>query len=480
MLDSHKIQGNLERYRDYLLRAMFYNAFGRTVVGLSGFVMQKEPQVKDGDKLLDEHLEDVTMGGEPLSAFTRDQLQEILITGRGGILVDFPDNAQPGARPYWSAYRAEDIISWRTDRIGDDPNVLTRVVLREFVEEEDLKDPFKLNLIEQYRVLRLVAEPVVDEEGIVTEVNQIYVNEVWRKTRPEDSIGGSNKFILWSSTVPVRFEEPLTFIPFVPLGATSLSITPDKPPLLDLADLNLSHYRTMADLEHGRHFTALPTPWVAGLQDSDDPLEIGSGTAWILNENGKAGMLEFTGAGLESLTLADDNKSKKMAVLGARLLEGQSDVGETATAILMRHAGEGATLRSIVSLLEQALTKVVKIHVWWIKRSAGELSKVKASIELNKDFFAIKLTPQEIQALLQALQADAISFETFYHALMTGGWTRPGVSSEEEKAQIEEEGGGADLGKGNESKPPGEEDDPDDKPDDDEGDDDDDEPKDDE
>ncbi len=145
-LDSHKEQGQIRRYEAYLMRALFYNAFGRTVIGLAGFVMQKPPNIREGDKALDEDLKDVTQAGEGFEAFSLEALQEILITGRYGILVDIPQavtaDGEPvvnqGARPYWSAYRATDIISWKTERRGVDPSVLTRVVLR---EEKDLQDP---------------------------------------------------------------------------------------------------------------------------------------------------------------------------------------------------------------------------------------------------------------------------------------------------------------------------------------------------
>lgn len=439
-LDSHVVKGEAKRYEAYLMRALFYNAFGRTVVGLSGFVMQKEPQVRDFDKKLEEDLKDVTMEGEGFSAFSLKTLREILITGRYGILVDRTKAVEGddvlGSRPYWSSYRAENIISWKTERRGNDPSVLVRVVLREEVEKQDPKDEFKLDVVTQYR--ELVLDPLFG-----------YYQRLWQKPTKQDSnVVASDKWEVQEVVIPERFGAPLDFIPFVPIGATSLSIVPEKPPLLDLADLNLSHYRTSADLEHGRHFTALPTPWFAGLQEDDAALEIGSGVAIILDVGGKAGMLEFTGAGLESLQHADSDKAKKMAVLGARLLEGQSDVGETATAILMRHAGEGATLRSVVSINEQAFTRVLQIHTYWSKPSEKDVKKVKVTVEFNKDFFAIKLNPQEVQALVSALQAEAISYETFYHDLASGGWARPGVTAKEEQAQIAREGGGSDLNDG--------------------------------
>ena len=74
-----------------------------------------------------------------------------------------------------------------------------------------------------------------------------------------------------------------------------------------------------------------------------------------------------------------------------------------------------------------------------------DLKKIKVNVEFNKDFFSIRLTPQELQALVATLQAEAISYDTFYHDLSAGGWARPGVTAKHEKEQIARDGGGADL-----------------------------------
>jgi hypothetical protein len=564
-LDSHKqlsVISNIgktpSKYDEYVMRALFYNAMGRTVEGLAGFVFQKPPTCEVPEEFK-EHFKDVTNTGIDLATFALETTQEILTTGRCGILVDMidsedapapkpekpkdegvgqPDEMKDGKaksedfgakkpaptapakeeeneeeekpafgkkseekpeeseekpedddeekpdyemsdggtateepyRPYWVSYRAEDIISWKTERRGTDPNVLVRVVLREFVEEQDQKDEFVTRQIEQYRELSLESDA--------------YAQKIWRRKKdveagpggapdwmpsgpsmigptsapisvgvssianvsPAPFVGGGDEWQVFKTENPVKHGKPLPAIPFVFLSPTSTAVKVAKPPLLDLADVNISHYRTMADLEHGRHFTALPTPWVSGARatDPNEPLAIGSGVAWDLEKGGTAGMLEFTGAGLGALVTAEIEKRKMMAVLGARLLETEAAVAETATAILLRHSSEGATLRTLTETLAEGLTRVAQWHIWWV--SAGTTpDDVEASITLNKEFFAIKMTSQEVQAQLQLLQAEAISYETFYYNITTGGWTRPGVTAEEEKEQIMIEGGGGDA-----------------------------------
>jgi hypothetical protein len=59
----------------------------------------------------------------------------------------------------------------------------------------------------------------------------------------------------------------------------------------------------MADLEHGAHFTGLPTPIITGHNlGEDETFSIGSTTAWVLpNEYTDVKYLEFTGQGLGAL-----------------------------------------------------------------------------------------------------------------------------------------------------------------------------------
>jgi hypothetical protein len=433
LLDAHK-DGNGQDYAAYRGRALFYNATGRTIEGLAGFVFQKEPTVDAPDEL-DPVVKDVTYTGVDLSTFALWTTTDVLTTGRYGVHVEMLDDESVTAiaeqRPYWRGYRAEDILNWRVERRGSDPAVLVRVVLYECVEEQKEGDPYVTIEVDQYRVLELVGE------GDATQ----YQQSTWRKVKDKDEY-----VVHEAPKIAMRRGKPLTRIPFIFVGPTSLAVDVSKPPLLDLVEVNLSHYRTMADLEHGRHYVALPTPWVSGMRDQDDraPLAVGPQTVWDLEKGGQAGMLEFTGNGLAALVTADTDKRKMMSVLGARLLEDQAAVAETATAVLMRHSGEGATLRKMTKVVSEALTQALRWTEWWLG-TEDNVSDIESTVELNQEFFAIKLNPQELQAQLQLLQAGAISYETFYYNVTTGGWTRPGVDSKEEQEQIAREGGGSNV-----------------------------------
>lgn len=401
-----------QEYEAYKMRAMWYGATARTIQGLMGAVFRKAPQVTVPSGI-EPHLKDVTLTGVPFEAFAKTTVAEILKTGRYGVLVDMGTDDAVDKRPYWVAYTAGQIINWRTiQRDGD--TVLTQVVLEESAPVPG-DDAFEHKTVPQYRVLKLV-------EGK-------YLVELWRQKD-----GKPDEWEVQQTLTPQFRGQPLDYIPFCFIGPTHLTTDVDKPPLLDLVDVNLSHYRSSADLEHGRHFCGLPTPWVAGFPENTK-LKIGSSVAWVSNDvQAKAGMLEFTGQGLGALVTACEHKERIMAVLGARMLEEQKKAIEAADTHRLRGAGEQSVLQSIAGTVEAALKKVLEWHVTWAGQSADGVE-----LELNKDFAETRMQPTELAELVKTWQGGAISHETLYWNLQRGDLTRPDVTFEDEKKLIDEE-----------------------------------------
>jgi Domain of unknown function (DUF4055) len=404
-------------YIGYLSRALFYPAAGRTVAGLAGLVFSKPPTVVGVPKAQQTAFEDVTLTGMSVGAFGLMLCQEVLTVGRAGILIDMPDTPTIGARPYWVVYQAEQILNWRTTRISG-AQVLTRVVLAEEIEVAG-EDEFESEWKWQYRVLELV--------------NEMYQVTLWKED-PDNH----DKFIQGETRVPLRRGFPMPYIPFTFLSATGIEPEVIPPPLLALVDVNYSHYRTSADHEHGAHYTALPTPYVTGhTLPVGETLSIGSGNAWILpNPAAQAGMLEFTGAGLESLANLKEEKRQLMATLGARMLETDKNTAEAAQTVRLRHAGEGSAMSVLADAVGLSLTQSMQHYLFWA--GLDEVVSKQATITMNPDVMD-DLSSDDIRVLVETWQKGGISKRTLHYNLAWGEWTRPGVTFEEEEAEIEKE-----------------------------------------
>lgn len=419
-LDSHSAPGGQQLYDAYKKRALFFNATARTADGLAGSIFQKEPKIEGVSDEVDETLDDVTLEGQSLDQFALEATRDVLLKGRAVVLVDYAEGA---LRPHLAYYEARDLINWDSERVDGDPRI-SMAMLREcetYVEDKE-KDPYAKK---ERTVLR---ELFMD--------GMVYKQRVWEQLKE-----GSEWTIRKDSTVtPTKNGKALDFIPLWVIGPTGVGLAPVKPPLLDLVDLNLSHYRTSADLEHVRHFLGLPTPWVSGaMPGPDGSIQLGPSGVLILDKGGQAGMLQVTGD-ITPLVEADKEKRKMMASLGSRMLEAGGTSNETAFSVAMRHSGEHATLRTVACSIEEAFEQILRVYVWWSPgETTGEVKDVEVEFDLNKDFFAVKMTGSDLGSWVSALQANAISYETFWYALTVGDIARPGVSWEDEKKAIEDQ-----------------------------------------
>jgi len=407
-------------YHGYLQRAALFPAMGRTIGALSGAVFTRPPTVAGVPNTLQGHLEDLTFGDEGLSDVALRLVIEVLTVGRAGVLLDMSVN---GGRPYWCVVPAESIINWRTARVGDDPDALVQLVIRENVLAPDASG-FGHTFVPCYRELALL--------------DGVFRTRIWRASDPK-LVNSTvvTPFTAGEWLTPTRRGESFDFIPFTFISPNGVTPAVAKPPLEDLADVVVAHYRNSADHEHGLYLTALPTPWAAGLAGgSNQVLKIGPSVCWQLEKDGKAGLLEFTGAGLAAIRDAMAAKERQMAVLGGRLLLESSGDGipETATGARMRYSAEAASLRTIAGAVSAALTRVLRWHVWWM--TMGDIP-LDVTANLTDEFFALKATPEEVKAALLLYQSDSISFDTFFDQLQKGGWTREGVTAAQERKDIE-------------------------------------------
>lgn len=422
-------------YAAYLRRGVFFGATGRTSAALHGLIFRK-PAIVECPASLNDVFEDITMSGKSAAELSEDIARELIDVGRVGVLVDFPaipegvtiSNAAAaaamGLRPYATVYKAETILNWGVGRVRNRSELMFLALDESGIVQGTGADYFEHVAVERIRVVKL------DEAGL-------YVQEVYEK--------GPNGWEIKSQVFPTSNGKRLDRIPFVIGGASHMSADVARPPMLDLADVNLSHFRTSADLEHGAHFTGLPTAWISGYsvppsmnyegaenrQAPPQSFAIGSSSAWVFeNPETKVGYLEFTGNGLGTLERLMDRKEKQMANLGARLLTGEKAGVEATATLEIRTSGETSVLSGIATTTGRMMTTVCELIAQW-KGIAG-----KVLVTVNKDFIPSSMSPQLLAQLFAMLQGGAISPQTFFWNLQDGEIIPDGKTFEDEEAQI--------------------------------------------
>lgn len=432
-----------EEYAAYKGRAQFFNATDRTVMSLSGFIFRKNPTTTVDDSL-SRFTADATMSGLSWYDYAKGTVDEVLSVGRRGTLIDF--DAETENRPYLVAYPAEEIINWKQRRIAG-KMVLSLLVLHEMdtrwipltakEKADGPPDEFEAAAWDQWRVYRLQN----DAEG------KPYVQcDVYRKKEEEKK--GEDQFVIVEQKFPKRRGQPLEAIPFVFHGPKNMLPDVDKIPLLDLAQVNLSLYRTSADLENGRHVAGIPTPWAAGFGESDkeegaaeEEFVLGANVAWTsTNPQAKCGFLEFQGQGLKALETAAESKKNEMAALGARMLQAEAKKAEAFDTVAVRAAAEASALLSITVALTQSLTSVLCWVAWW-NGTAPTLEEVAesetATIELNTEFVIASLPADVITAMLGLFNAGALDFESLFWKLQQGEMIPPDADIDTVRGNIE-------------------------------------------
>jgi hypothetical protein len=425
-----------EKDKDYnarVARSEFFNATYRTIEGMVGMLFRKNPAVTVS-AITEGMLADVTQAGRSLVDLAKDVAREALGVGRVGLLVDYPRGSTEGMtvaqaeasgmRPKMALYKAESIINWQTSWHAG-KTLVTLLVLEENVDEPTEKDRFVTETVQQWRVLELV-----DTQG-----GKAVQVTVYRK-----STNGKEVIEHVPSFFPMRAGRLLTEIPFVFIGADNTQPEVQLPPLVDLVHMNISHYQSTSDVEHGAHKTAMPQPYVTGVDSKIDPTTgaakantfyMGAGV-WTLPTNATAGMLEYSGGGLAAIETRIDKKEAQMAVLGARMLEQQKAAAETAETAGIHRSGEQSALATEADTIGEAIGRALA----WFDEWAGGAGQVAFAI--NKEFIPKTLNAQEIAALVAAWQAGGLSDKELFDSFQAGGVINETQDFETHDAEVRE------------------------------------------
>lgn len=387
-------------YETYKERAVFVNMVARTVLGLVGTIFRRPAKVEGVNK---DALKAVTLSGLDFNLFAKKLALEICAIGRMGVLVDMH-----GDKAYLTEYVAENILSWKTT-VVDGKEKLSYVLLREIVNEtpvlgRDLAPSTAGginpggNLSTRYRVLIL-------DGGI-------YKQRVYTVLGSE----GNPSFVgrEYTEVIPTRNGTPFNFIPMVVFGPLSPTPEVQKSPVFDIVTLNIAHYRTSAQLEHGRFYTALPVYYVPVSPNTESAeYHVGPSVVWEVASGERPGILEYYGTGLGSLTTSLTEKEEHIAQLGGRIMGIRPQAtAESDNIFRMKQANEMSILLNITESLSLGLTQILTWYLEWQRVSFKDLK-----VKLNQDFKALQIAARELRALALLYQEGILPVQAVYESL---------------------------------------------------------------
>lgn len=361
-------------YSDRLARSVFFNAFGRTVEGLTGLIFRKDPKLGDDvPEQIVEAWENVDLAGTHGDVFLRDIEADALTVGHAAILVEFPDvgdnppdrkEERENVRPYLVPIRKENIMSWR-ETIEDGRIILQQIVLREFTEAP--VGAYGVARVVSYRVLE---RTVVDDVPVVT----------WETMR----VSKQNAVIpIAEGTYVNQVEIPISEVPTS--GRKALFVS--RPPLVDVAYLNVAHYQMWSDYAWSIHKTNVPIFVVTGESNLDEDGNTvvtvlgGNNALWLPDVQAKAQYVSHSGDALESSKTALDDLKSEMGTLGLAMLSPQKRSAETAEAKRLDKSTSDSALSVTARGLQDCVERVLGFWARYLKIDSGG-----GSIEINRDF----------------------------------------------------------------------------------------------
>lgn len=389
-----------EQYNAYLDRAVFFNMTSKTLSALYGTVFKRNPKITGFSPALKELAKNITKDKMSLHLLSKTAVKETLAMGRYGLLVDATDTGE--GDPFIACYTAENILDWNVTEIRGRFE-LARVVLRELFYDRSPDGGVAFSYKARYRVLTLT----LDEETNTYVYEQLIF--VDREATGMPSIDAAPDF----TVIPTVRGEPLDYIPFQIIGPFTNTMDIEKPPILDIVLLNLSHYKSYAQLEQGRYYTGNPIYWAKTSGEGPSDYYVGPDIVWELGTDDDAGIIEFQGNGLKFLESALEGKEQQIAAIGGRMMPGTSRAAaESDNSLKLKEQNEQTLLLNIADTIDEALTTTLRWWADWSNASPDVVNNI--SFELNRDFLLSKIGAREFRAIHQMYADGVIPVTVFY------------------------------------------------------------------
>lgn len=399
-------QPGSKAYEAYLKRARYHNFVREAVQTAIGMMHSQPPKIQ-----LPKELESISSSlGENIPQLLRRINEEQLITGRLGLLLDTP-SGEVSPLPYISLYSAERIINWNSGPLSDSlPQKLGVVVLDE-TEKVLVGDSLSWVEKKSFRILRILA------------------NNYTVAVTPVIEMSGKN------ALTPEIRGRALTDIPFTVINSVDHTLFVDKPPLLDLANMCLTIYRSEADYRQNLFMQGQDTLCVFGSvqAEGEKAQRVGAGSMLLLPMGGDAKYVGVNSKGLTEQREALQNDIKRAGSMGAQSLDTVSRERESGTSLGIRMAARTCSLTQIAITGASGLEKILKIAAEWIGANPEEVS-----VSPNLDFGDRSITGQSMVEMQTARNLGyPISAKSLHQYAFDKGLTK--LSYEEEIAQADQE-----------------------------------------
>lgn len=393
----NKNLANIHRRKEYWSRGRFFNAVGKTVESFHGMIHNYEA-VADLSPTMQIIAEDITGSGQSLEEFEKTVTYQLILKGRFGALSDMKttdreltraEQDMPEFRPRVIAYEAE--------------NILRTVVMNGSVVDIRLNEPTTVMKDDDYEVVNYTRRLML--------INGVYVNRLYDEN--EDLI---------SEVTPRANGRVMQEIPFVFYGSDSNTPEYSKPPMYDLAHLNLGHF----DLDcsnrdnlyyHGQGQTNVFTDMEPYEFDAMNPagLDTGAKGKNMFKAGDKVELLQIEATGAIPAEMLRDQD--RMIQAGAQVIQPNGQ----AMTLGQKKIETGSSLSTLGRIANNA-SSGIELQLYYLAQFAGDTYENKYKV--NSKFITDEMTPEMLNVHIAMVQGGVLPQVTLNESARRAGLTR--------------------------------------------------------
>ena len=402
-----------EDYSAYLARvnrAVFSPYTQRLIRAAAGLILRKPISVEGDPYWTEVFNKNVDGCGSDVDEYARRQAICALTYGHCHTLVDFPaptdartlaEERALNRRPYWIEIEPKNIYGWRLDRDSNYGSLIqVRIAEKAVVPDGDFGEKVydQVRVIEpgRYRVYRQ------DEQEKQLQGSAAYPGSYDQTT----TAGGQYEIVEQGSY-------GLEDIPLITVYANKVETMCSRPPLLDIAYLNLAHFQRQADLIHSLHIASQPMLVMEGWDDQTKDMAISVNYAMATQPGNKVYYVEPASSAFEAQSAEVQELQQQMSSLGISTLSQQKHVAESADARRLDRIDTNSMLAMVSMDLESGLQKSYNL-------AANYLGIEPPEVKISRDFDLQRLIGQDITAMGQLFENEIIDRGEFREMLVQG------------------------------------------------------------
>lgn len=423
-LPQYEAESN-KNYENRLERATLFNMTEQTLNTLAGKPFEENIVLGDDvPSQIEELMEDVDQQGNNLQAFCRGWFREAWAKGFSHVLVEHPipearedgqprtleDDRKEGLRPYWVHVPPESVIAAYSQFLHG-KEYLTHVrIMETSTERSGWEEVTKVRV----RVL---------EPG------------VWQLWAPKEKGKEDQDWVIEDEGVTA-----LDYIPLVTFyTAKRTGLMECKPPLTDLAHLNVTHWQSSSDQRNVLTVSRFPILAGAGVP-ADYQIKVGPNN-FLTTEaaEGKWYYVEHTGAAIQAGQTDLESLEDQMATYGAEYLR-KKPGNETATGRALDSAESVSYLGATVMDFQDAVELAMQYTADWLKLDDG------GSVLINHDLGLSETDAAQLDTLLKLRATRDISRKTVLDEMQKRKVLSDDFDEEQDKEFLEDEAATSTMG----------------------------------